>query len=105
MAHDISKLNLVEKLAFENATPLDALKLWQERNIAGYHLYRETVLNAEREGHVNKLDVHELQFVHFIETHLRPRVHGDYGECMLFLKRFPAEEVREIRQAVIEAWC
>ena len=71
MSYSKTKLREHESIAREACTPEHAFQLWWNSNWTWYDLCRQSLLNALREDR-EKISLSNIQFIYFIQTHIRP---------------------------------
>ena len=67
-----------------------AIALWEAKDWQNYNATRDTLLTLIRSGRGNKIDIEQMQFIYFINTHLRHRFRSPLTDRRLFIADLPS---------------
>lgn len=67
-----------------------AIALWQAKDWTGYKTMRDTLMDLIRSGYGDEIGIEQMQFIYFVNTHLRYRVAREVGDRTMFLVTLPA---------------
>jgi hypothetical protein len=82
--NNYSKLSGTEQMVITSSTPAEAYNLWQSDNWSWYEAQRQVLLKSIRAGRVEQVRLPQLQYIYFVETHLRPLFNEDVSDRELF---------------------
>lgn len=74
-----------------------AIALWRAKKWVTYSEMRDTLISLIRSGRGDEVELPQMQFIYFINTHLRQLTGLPLPDWLLFTKDFPWQEPRATR--------
>lgn len=71
-----------------------AITLWEAKDWQTYKATRDALLTLIRSGRGDEVGIEQMQFIYFINTHLRPRLPGLKADSILFKMDLPPTRPR-----------
>lgn len=89
--HDNQQNHTEEQIqdALEAATIGTAIKLWETRDWPSYMARRDLLVSLIRSGEGDRVGLPHMQFIYFVNTHLRPLWPGRTRDQHVFLSGLP----------------
>jgi len=66
-----------------------AIALWKAKDWTTYKTLRDTLLRVIRSGRGDEVGIRQMQFIYFINTHLRHRFAREVSDQTMFLVALP----------------